>query len=46
MKRPVQAVSAAASIDEKIKNLGDWRGEMLARVRQELGSSDRGRGSR
>ena len=32
---PVKSVSASAStlIDERIKQLGDWRGKMLARVR-------------
>jgi hypothetical protein len=32
---PVESVSASASvlIDERIKQLGDWRGKMLARVR-------------
>jgi hypothetical protein len=39
MKRtiPVESasafISASASIDEKIKELGDWRGKMLAKVR-------------
>src|SRR6267142_1237890 len=33
MKRPVPVESASAFIDEKIKELGDWRGKMLARVR-------------
>jgi hypothetical protein len=28
------AVSASKLIDEKIKELGDWRGEMLAKVRE------------
>ncbi len=32
MKKPSSA-SAAASIDQKIKELGDWRGETLAKVR-------------
>ena len=31
MKRPVE--SASALIDDKIKELGDWRGKTLARVR-------------
>jgi hypothetical protein len=33
---PVEAASASASvlIDERIKKLGDWRGTMLARVRE------------
>jgi hypothetical protein len=32
MKRPVPVESAAASIDEKVKELGDWRGKTLAKV--------------
>jgi hypothetical protein len=32
MKRPAE--SALALIDEKIKELGDWRGKTLAKVRQ------------
>src|SRR2546429_395000 len=34
MKRPVTAESASALIDERIKELGDWRGKMLAKVRE------------
>src|SRR2546421_10465644 len=34
MKRPVPMESASALIDEKIKELGDWRGKMLAKVRE------------
>jgi hypothetical protein len=33
MKKPVPVESASACIDEKIKELGDWRGKMLAKVR-------------
>jgi hypothetical protein len=33
MKKTVPVESASALIDEKIKELGDWRGKMLARVR-------------
>jgi hypothetical protein len=33
MKNPIAAKSASASIDEKIKELGDWRGKTLAKVR-------------
>jgi hypothetical protein len=29
MKRPVPVESASALIDEKIKELGDWRGKTL-----------------
>jgi hypothetical protein len=34
MKRPVPVESAFALIDEKIKELGDWRGKRLAKVRE------------
>ena len=34
MKRPVPVESATAFIDDKIKELGDWRGMMLAKVRE------------
>ncbi|HKE85402.1 MAG TPA: DUF1801 domain-containing protein [Vicinamibacterales bacterium] len=40
MKRPEAAESASASIDEKIKVLGDWRGKTLARVRQIVHEAD------
>ena len=33
MKKPDSAESASAMIDGKIKELGDWRGKALARVR-------------
>jgi hypothetical protein len=33
MKKPVPMESASALIDEKIKELGDWRGKTLAQVR-------------
>ncbi len=32
--------SASASIDDKIKELGDWRGEMLAKVRAIVRQAD------
>jgi len=32
--------SASASIDEKIKELGDWRGKMLAKVRELIHQAD------
>lgn len=32
--------SASALIDEKIKELGDWRGEMLAKVREIMREAD------
>src|SRR6202166_3251081 len=34
MKRPVPVESASALIDERIKELGDWRGKTLAKVRE------------
>lgn len=33
MKKPIPAESASALIDARIKELGDWRGKMLAKVR-------------
>ena len=33
MKKPVAADTPSALIDGRIKELGDWRGEMLARIR-------------
>ncbi|MEP6537075.1 MAG: DUF1801 domain-containing protein [Bryobacteraceae bacterium] len=40
MKRPVPVESASALIDDRIRELGDWRGEMLARVRAILHEAD------
>ena len=40
MKRPVPVESASAFIDEKIKELGDWRGKMLAKVRGIIHEAD------
>src|SRR5919204_919153 len=40
MKRPVPVESAPALIDEKIKELGDWRGKMLAKVRDIIHGAD------
>src|SRR5437879_1837679 len=40
MKGPVPAESASALIDEKIKELGDWRGKMLAKVRDIVHKAD------
>jgi hypothetical protein len=40
MKRPVPAKSASVSIDAKIKELGDWRGKTLAKVRQIIHQAD------
>lgn len=33
MKKPAAAQTASALIDGRIKELGDWRGDMLARIR-------------
>ena len=40
MKRTVPVESASALIDEKIKELGDWRGKMLAKVREIIHQAD------
>src|SRR5258708_8464146 len=40
MKRPVPVESASALIDEKIKELGDWRGKTLAGVREIIHEAD------
>src|ERR1700756_3428055 len=40
MKRPVPMESASALIDEKIKQLGDWRGRTLAKVREIIHDAD------
>ena len=40
MKRPVPVESASALIDEKIKELGDWRGKTLAKVREIVHEAD------
>jgi hypothetical protein len=40
MKRPVPVESASVSIDEKIMELGDWRGKALAKVRDIVHQAD------
>ena len=40
MTRPARVESASAAIDEKIKQLGDWRGKTLARVREIIHAAD------
>src|ERR1700758_203143 len=40
MKKPVPVESASALIDEKIKELGDWRGKTLAKVREIIHQAD------
>src|SRR5512133_2946664 len=40
MKRAGPAESASALIDERIRELADWRGKMLANVRQIIHDAD------
>ena len=40
MKKSVPAEAASAFIDERIKELGDWRGKMLAKVRGIIHAAD------
>jgi hypothetical protein len=40
MKKPIKVESASAFIDEKIKELGDWRGKTLAKVRAIIHDAD------
>jgi hypothetical protein len=40
MKGAVPVESASAFIDEKVKQLGDWRGKTLAKVRQIIHAAD------
>ena len=40
MKKPVAEKSASESIDERIRELGDWRGKMLAKVREIIHKAD------
>jgi hypothetical protein len=40
MKSPVAVGSASARIDKKIKELGDWRGKTLAKVRDIIHAAD------
>ncbi len=40
MKKPAAVGDASASIDAKIKELGDWRGKTLAKVRQIIHEAD------
>ena len=41
MKRSVAVESASALIDERVKELGDWRGKTLAKVREIIHEADR-----
>ena len=40
MKRPVPPESASALIDDLIRELKDWRGKMLAKVRETIHEAD------
>jgi hypothetical protein len=40
MKKPVVVDSASALIDERIQELGDWRGKTLAKVRAIIHAAD------
>ena len=40
MKKSIPVESASAFIDEKIKELGDWRGKTLAKVREIIHEAD------
>jgi hypothetical protein len=40
MRKSGSAESASASIDERIRKLGDWRGKTLARVRETILQAD------
>ncbi len=40
MKKPVAVGSASALIDQKIQQLGDWRGKTLAKVRAIVHQAD------
>src|SRR5262245_22891531 len=40
VKKPVTAENASALIDERIKELGDWRGKTFARVRKLIHDAD------
>ncbi len=40
MKKPDPVESASAFIDQKIKELGDWRGKMLAKIRAIIHEAD------
>jgi hypothetical protein len=42
MKKSVPVESASAFIDAKINELGDWRGETLAHIRQLIHAADSG----
>jgi hypothetical protein len=40
MKKPASVQSSSSAIDQKIKQLGDWRGKALAHLRQLIHDAD------
>jgi hypothetical protein len=40
MKKPVPTETASAFIDQRIEELGDWRGQTLAKVRKVIHEAD------
>ena len=40
MKKSIEVESASALIDERIRELGDWRGKMLAKLRAIIHQAD------
>ncbi len=42
MKKPATGPPASARIDERIEELGDWRGKLLAKVRKLIHAADPG----
>jgi hypothetical protein len=40
MKKPVAVEAASALIDQRIKELGDWRGNMFAKLRKIIHAAD------
>ena len=40
MKKPIPVESASSRIDDKIAELGDWRGKTLAKVREIIHAAD------
>jgi hypothetical protein len=40
MKKPIPAESASALIDQRIRELNDWRGKMLAKLRKIIHQAD------
>ena len=40
MKKPIPVESASALIDQRVRELGDWRGKTLAKVRELIHAAD------